>query len=65
MTSYKLVAFVSASLIIICDLAVVATPGQQKREASKEVRSKLFKEVMTDVDLRSCIDQEEGGARAA
>ena len=65
MTSYKLVAIVSASLIIVCELAVVATPAPQKREASREVRSKLFKEVMTDTDLRSCIDQDEGGARAA
>jgi hypothetical protein len=38
----------------------------QKREASKEVRGKLFKQVMADItELRQCIDQEEGGARAA
>lgn len=38
----------------------------QNREASKEVRSKLFKQVMADVgELRECITQEEGGARAA
>ena len=65
MTSKKFAAFVCASLMIVSGLAVVATPEQKKREASKEVRSKLFKQVMTDIDLRSCIDQDEGGARAA
>ena len=38
----------------------------QKREASKEVRSKLFKQLLTeDSELRECVQQEEGGARAA
>ena len=58
MTFHKFAALVCASFVFIS--------GAQKREASNEVRSKLFKQVMTDVeDLRSCIDQDEGGARAA
>jgi hypothetical protein len=38
----------------------------QNREASKEVRSKLFKQVLADFgELRECITREEGGVRAA
>ena len=38
----------------------------QNREASKEVRSKLFKQVMaTFGELRECVEKEEGGVRAA
>ncbi len=38
----------------------------QKREASKEVRSKLFQQVLAEYpDVRECIVKEEGGARAA
>jgi len=57
MTLHKFAAVVCASFVLIS--------GAQKREASKEVRSKLFREVMTDTDLRSCIEQDEGGAVAA
>lgn len=66
MTSQKLAVLLCASLVFASGLAVAATPGAQKREASKEVRSKLFKQVMADIkELRECIAQEEGGARAA
>jgi hypothetical protein len=45
---------------------VVLSVAAQEREVSKEVRSKLFKQMMADVtELRECIDKEEGGARAA
>jgi hypothetical protein len=38
----------------------------QNREAPKDVRSKLFKQVLADFsELRECIEKEEGGARAA
>lgn len=66
MTLRRWVAFVCASFIGVSGLVVNATPGAQKREASKEVRSKLFKQVMSDIaDLRDCIAREEGGVRAA
>lgn len=53
----------SAALVFVC---LVLVSGAQKREASKEVRSKLFKQVMADVrDLRECVEQEQGGARTA
>ena len=38
----------------------------QNREAPKDVRSKLFKQVLADFsELRECIQKEEGGVRAA
>ena len=38
----------------------------QNREASKEVRAALFKQVLAEFgELRECIQQEQGGARAA
>lgn len=41
----------------------VATP---QKEVPKEIRSKLFKQVMADYsDARECAEQEEGGASAA
>src|SRR5215213_139725 len=40
--------------------------GEAKQEPSAELRSTLFKQVMADFrELRECIAQEEGGARAA
>ena len=55
-------------LSLICCFVLVSAlaPAAQKREASKEVRSKLFKQVMAEYkDMRECIEQEEGGARTA
>ena len=58
----KLLSFI-ACLILVSALAPAAA---QKREASKEVRSKLFKQVMADyAELRDCVAKEEGGARTA
>ena len=52
-----------AVLVCVCLMLV---SGAQKREASKEVRSKIFKQVMADIkDLRECVEQEEGGVRVA
>jgi len=36
-----------------------------QKEASKEVKSKVFKQVLADVELRECIEKEEGGVRTA
>lgn len=59
MTLRKLAAFISVFVIAVSGLP-------QKREASKEVRSKLFKQVMNDFsELRECVEKEEGGTRAA
>lgn len=58
MAIHKLAALVCASFVLIA--------GAQKREASKEVRSTLFKQVMTDVEeLRKCIETDDGGLSAA
>ena len=46
---------------------VADTPAQAPaKEAPKDVRSKLFKQVMADYpDVRECVTNEEGGTRAA
>ena len=63
MISNRLIVFVLASLLL---LSVEATLGAQKQEVSKEVRSKLFKQLLSeDSELRECIEQEEGGIRVA
>lgn len=48
-------------IIIVSVVPAVA----QNREASKEVRSRLFKQVLADIDYRDCMQSEEGGLRAA
>ncbi len=54
------------SLICAFALSALAPAAAQKREAPKDVRSKLFKQVMADyAELRECVMKEEGGARAA
>ncbi|HEY6660756.1 MAG TPA: hypothetical protein VI031_06430 [Pyrinomonadaceae bacterium] len=58
------------TLVLLFAMVVVsnrAQPhGEGKQEPSAEVRSQLFKQVLADFrDLRECIEQEEGGARAA
>jgi hypothetical protein len=53
---------VSSIACVICLFALVAA----QREASKEVRSKLFKQVLADYpDVRECVEKEEGGTRTA
>ena len=40
--------------------------GWQEREVPKEIRSKLFKQVLADYpDVRECVEKEEGGTRKA
>src|ERR1041384_710148 len=47
---------------VICLFGLVAA----QREATKEVRSKLFKQVLADYpDMRECVEKEEGGTRTA
>jgi hypothetical protein len=47
---------------VICLFGLVAA----QREATKEVRSKLFKQVLADYpDVRECVEKEEGGTRTA
>ena len=63
MISKSLMAVVIACLV--CGLAVAQTHHEQ-RESKKEVRSKLFKQVLADSpDVRECIEKEEGGTRTA
>src|ERR1044072_5330464 len=53
---------VSVIACVICLVTLVAA----QREPAKDVRSKLFKQVLTDSpDVRECIEKEEGGTRAA
>ena len=58
-----------AALLIIFSLtgATLNTNSQThtQREAPKEVRSRLFPQVLKDSGERDCIEKEEGGLRAA
>src|SRR6478672_8511667 len=63
MISKTLLVLVIACLV--CGLAVPQTHHEQ-RESKKEVRSKLFKQVLADYsDVRECVAQEQGGAHTA
>ena len=58
----KLIALVCMSLLLLSGV----TPAAQKKEASKEMRSKLFKQLLAeDRELRECVQQEEGGVVTA
>lgn len=62
----KNLIFHLSRIALVLLLVSALTPAAQKREASKEVRGKLFKQVMADyAELRDCVTKEEGGARAA
>ena len=53
------------SVCLVVILSVVSAFAQN-REPSKEVRSKLFRQVLADFsELRECVEKEEGGVRAA
>ena len=53
---------VSIIACVICLFGLVAA----QREVTKEVRSKLFKQVLADYsDVRECVEKEEGGTRTA
>jgi len=67
MTVQKLVVFICASVITVGGLAVAANAqAHGEKEAAKDVRSKLFKQVLAEYpDVRECVEKEEGGIRAA
>ena len=57
-------------LLTFFAIAVVSAQGQphdqEQQEPSAEIRSQLFKQVLADFrDLRECLEQAEGGVRAA
>ena len=55
-------------LVIACLVSGLAVPQthHEQRETKKDVRSKLFKQVLADyADVRECVEKEEGGARTA
>ena len=58
-TPFLLLLFVIAS--------IQAQPhGHEKQEPLADVRTQLFKQVLADFrELRECLEQEEGGVRAA
>lgn len=60
----------TAIACLICLLGLAAETRSQthhdQRENKKEVRSRLFKQVLADSpDVRECVEKEEGGTRAA
>lgn len=65
-----LLRFITPVLLLIFAMTVVSAQAQshdqEQQEPSAEIRGQLFKQVLTDFpDLRECIEQGEGGARAA
>lgn len=59
---------ISKTLLASAIACVMATSGfaVDQRESKREVRSKLFKQVLADDrDVRECVEKEEGGTRAA
>ena len=55
-----------ACVIGFLGVAVDARSQAHQQESTKEVRSRLFKQVLADYsDVRECVEKEEGGARAA
>ena len=56
----------SVTAICVSILITFLSGIAQQREVSRDVRSKLFKQVLADYpDVRECIANAEGGARAA
>ena len=54
------------ALVIACLVCGVAMSQTHQRESTKEVRSRLFKQVLADYpDIRECVEKEEGGTRTA
>jgi len=54
------------ALVISCLVGGVAVSQTHERESKKDVRSKLFKQVLADYpDVRECVEKEEGGTRTA
>ena len=54
------------ALVISCLVCGVVLPQTHQRESKKEVRSRLFKQVLAEYpDIRECVEKEEGGTRTA
>jgi len=52
--------------LLFVTIVTAGTVSTQQREVPKEIRSKLFKQVLADYsDVRDCVENEEGGTRAA
>ena len=68
-----MIIFRLKTLVLLLTLFAITVVGaqaqphdQEKQEPSAEIRSQLFKQVLTDFsDLRECLEKEEGGLRAA
>ncbi|HYK20035.1 MAG TPA: hypothetical protein VEV42_04830, partial [Pyrinomonadaceae bacterium] len=59
-------AAVLINCVLLASLLVSASAQQHTREAPANIRSKLFRQVLADFkELRECIEQDEGGVRAA
>ena len=61
----RLVGFICALVALVIGGVVVSANAQAhtQREAAKEVRARIFKQVMADfADVRDCVAQEEGAA---
>ena len=55
---------ISKSLMVLVTVCLVCSVAVS--QTKKEVRSKLFKQVLADYpDVRECVDKEEGGTRSA
>lgn len=64
MILYRLVVLILA-VVGFAFLSALVVEAQPKNEVSKQVRAKLFKQVLADFsDVRDCVAQEDGGAAA-
>jgi len=55
---------ISKSLMVLVTVCLVC--GLAVSQTKKDVRSKLFKQVLADYpDVRECVEKEEGGTRTA
>jgi hypothetical protein len=63
----RLVGLIGALVVLVIGGVVVSASAQpHAKEAAKDVRSRIFKQIMADFsEVRDCVAQEEGGARAA
>jgi hypothetical protein len=52
--------------VVACFICLLGLAVEARSQNKKEVRSKLFKQVLADYpDVRECVEKEEGGTRAA
>ena len=67
MILHRVAASIFPCVLLFSCLAVDArAQAHGNKEAAKDVRSRLFKQVLADYpDVRECVEKEEGGLRAA